>query len=84
MSSQKSATFILLNMAIVIILLLTALNIEGYLSPKQVLGLETETGDREVIFWEDFLSKNPNYIPGWIELGRLDKVKQIDPNYPLP
>ncbi|MEK7550528.1 MAG: hypothetical protein AAB535_01980 [Patescibacteria group bacterium] len=82
MLSKKPATYLLFCASVVMILLLSALNIQSYLEPKPVLGIETE--DNEKIFWEDFLSKNPNYIPGWIELGRLDKVKQIDPNYPLP
>lgn len=82
MSAQKKLTDLLIYVAVVTILLLSALNIENYLAPKEVLGVEIENKEEE--FWNEFLEKNPNYIPGWIELGRLDKVRQIDPNYPLP
>ena len=52
------------------------------MTPKKVLGVETQI-DLEEKFWQEFLDKNPNYIPGWIEIGRNDKVKEIDPNYLL-
>ncbi|HTK03725.1 MAG TPA: hypothetical protein VL401_03100 [Alphaproteobacteria bacterium] len=73
---------LLIYVTIIFILLLTAININKFLQPKkQVLGIETQNTERE--FWRDFVEKHPNYIPGWIELGDLDKIKQIDPNYPL-
>lgn len=73
--------------AILVILLLSAFNIQYYLGKRNVLGssvviasgITEDTSDR--VFWEDFVHKNPNYIPGWIELGRMDKVREIDPNY---
>ncbi len=66
---------------ILFILLLTAANINNFLKPKtKVLGIETHnTSDIE--FWEDFLKNHPRYIPGWVEIERLDKVKEIDPNW---
>ncbi len=66
---------------ILFLLVLTSANLNNYFQPKstKVLGAETESKDEA--FWGDFLTKNPNYIPGWIESGRLDKVKEIDPNY---
>lgn len=79
MTSKRPAMFLLFCTATITLLLLSALNIENYLTPKEVLGIETE--NKEEAFWNEFLEKNPDYIPGWIELGRLDKVKQIDPNY---
>jgi len=66
--------------SIVFVLLLTLVNVRNYLTPKKVLGVETQI-DPSQKFWSDFLVKNPNYIPGWTELGRMDKVKEIDPNY---
>lgn len=73
---------IIISVAIVI-LFLTAVNIATYSKPKtiEVLGAETETNTEE--FWKEFLSKNPNYIPGWIEIGQTDKALKIDPNYDL-
>lgn len=86
MSAQRPAIYLLFCIATITLLLLSALNIENYLAPKKVLGTEIEStgseiNSEEIEFWEDFLSKNPDYIPGWIELGRYEKVKQIDPNY---
>lgn len=43
------------------------------ISPNSVLGMETESADEMNIsaFWKDYLSKYPNYFPGWLELARL-------------
>jgi len=79
---------ILIYIALLLIIVLTSININGYLSPRKVypdlsrvnvLGAETQATKNS--FWQNFLSKNPDYIPGWIEMGRIDKVTQIDPNY---
>jgi len=52
---------------------------------NKVLGATTVISkielENEKFFWEEFQKINPTYIDGWIELGRLDKVKEIDPNY---
>jgi hypothetical protein len=80
---NKVARELLIYVATLFILLLASANIESYLSPKKVLGTETQINSAES-FWQDFLTKNPNYIPGWLELGRTDKVKEIDPNYQTP
>jgi hypothetical protein len=62
------------------------INIKNYLSPKalpeRVLGAETRLDATEE-FWNNFLSKNPNYVPGWIEIGRADKAYKLDPNFQL-
>ena len=79
---NQAARQLLIFTAIIFILLLTSTNIGSYLTPKKVLGVETQI-DLEEKFWQEFLDKNPNYIPGWIEIGRNDKVKEIDPNYLL-
>lgn len=68
------------------ILMLSLVNIKNFLStdtvPEKVLGAEINT-DVTVNFWNDFLTKNPEYIPGWLEIGRTDKAYSIDPNYQL-
>lgn len=74
---------LLVYVAALFVLLLASANIENYLAPKKVLGAETKINSDDT-FWQDFLTKNPNYIPGWLELGRTDKVKGIDPNYIKP
>jgi hypothetical protein len=79
---NQAARQLLIFTAIIFILLLASANIGSYLTPKKVLGVETQVNLDEK-FWQEFLDKNPNYIPGWIEIGRNDKVKEIDPNYLL-
>lgn len=75
--------FLLSCMAVITILLLTSFNLANYLAPKKVLGIETNTEEilKEKDFWNKFLSKNPEYLPGWLEIGRLDKVYEINPNF---
>lgn len=82
MSAQRPAIYLLFCVVIIALLFLSAINIENYLAPKEVLGIESEEINND-IFWTEFLEKHPNYIPGWIELGRWDKVMQIDPNFLL-
>lgn len=66
--------------------MLSLININNYLStvaaPEKVLGAEINT-DVAINFWNDFLTKYPDYIPGWLEIGRIDKAYSIDPNYQL-
>lgn len=68
-----------INLA-VLILILSFFNL---ISPKkkvvEVLGAETDNA-----FWQELVSKHPTYRDGWVELGRIDKIKEIDPNYFKP
>ncbi|HUC95317.1 MAG TPA: hypothetical protein VMR19_04965 [Candidatus Saccharimonadales bacterium] len=83
---NKAARQLFIYVALIFVLLLAAINIETYqtpVKPVKILGTETQTNNDQK-FWQDFLSKNPNYIPGLIETGRPDKVKEIDPNYITP
>jgi len=77
---NKAATQILAYVAALFVLLLTAINILNYQTPKKVLGVETEE-ENDIVFWQEYLKENPNYLPGWAEIGREDKIKEIDPNY---
>jgi hypothetical protein len=67
--------------SIVLILILSILNLLS-LKKKEIKVLGAETTDNT--FWEEFVAKHPTYRDGWVELGRMDKVKQIDPNYHQP
>ncbi len=83
---KENYTELLLYFFLLLILFLTALNIDSYLKENKVLGASTQNTQNiqqqyRHKFWNDFLSKNPDYIPGWVEIGREDQVKQIDPNY---
>lgn len=42
----------------------------------QVLGAETDNS-----YWQNLVIKHPTYRDAWIELGRMDKVEEIDPNF---
>jgi len=77
---NKVARELFICVAVLFILLLSVVNIDGFLATKKVLGIETQVSSNQT-FWENFLNKNPNYIPGWIEIGRSDRAKEIDPNY---
>lgn len=60
-----------------IVLLLSIFNLSQ--KPKrhiQVLGAEVGTS-----YWEELVKKHPTYRDAWVELGRMDKVEEIDPNY---
>lgn len=81
---RNSSIQLFIYVSILFALLLTSVNLENYLIPKKVLGASTQISNHvndSQLFWENFLSKNPNYIPGWIEIGREDKASEIDPNY---
>ena len=74
---------LLIYISLLVVLILTSINIDNYLKPKITKVLGTKTVNSEETFWQDFLINNPDYIPGWIETGRTDKVNEIDPNYLL-
>lgn len=66
---------------LLMLLYLTYLNIRNYYLPKTVLGISTSTQVSSYDFWNEYLKNNPNYVPGWLEIGRADKALEIDPNY---
>ncbi|HKB88136.1 MAG TPA: hypothetical protein VKC53_00655 [Patescibacteria group bacterium] len=80
---NKNAKELFIYISFLVILLLISINFDNYLKPKQIRVLGTETDNSEEVFWNDFLNKNPSYIPGWIETGSVDKAKLIDPNYEI-
>lgn len=81
---NKIAKEIFIYVFLLFILLLTSINISNHLTPKETKVLGSETENKEEVFWQGFLNKNPDYIPGWIEIGRTDRVQEIDPNYIKP
>lgn len=78
-----------------IIAFLITFNLFYYLKNKttKVLGVSDETS-KEIIYWNDFLSQNPEYKNGWLKLAilqyrkgdinevyhSLKKVENLDPN----
>lgn len=84
MKDKKSTVVqLLIYISILTLLVLASLNIKHFVTPVTVLGISNNKApeDRDIAFWTNFLKENPDYIPGWIELGRIDKVLEIDPNY---
>ena len=76
---QKELSNLLYITLAILVILLSMFNLQN-INKKQikVLGIETNNS-----FWEDFMQKHSTYIDGWIELGRIDKVNEIDPNHQL-
>lgn len=77
----KSIDLFFIYFAVLIIIILSIVNINTYLTPRKIKVLGASTENNDITFWQEFLTKNPSYIPGWIETGRTDKASEIDPNY---
>lgn len=79
---KKEIRFFLSIIVVMLILLLSTFNLQNKIKPAQdeaknkVLGITTDSS-----FWTSFVEKHPTYRDGWLELGRIDKVKEIDPNF---
>jgi hypothetical protein len=81
---NKIAKELFIYVFLLFILLITSININNYLKLKETKVLGSETENKEAVFWQDFLTKNPDYVPGWVEIGKTDKAHEIDPNYIKP
>jgi hypothetical protein len=77
---NKNFKFLFLLICSLVLLGLSAININNFTYTKSVLGIQQPEATSEK-FWSDFLSKNPAYVMGWLEVGRYDKAASIDPNY---
>jgi len=98
--SKKSAknpfSFLTLLFGVILLLTLTSLNLYNFLKEEEVLGIASESQEfnSEILFWENFLLANNNYLDGWFELvklkidvgdidgakGALNKIEEINPN----
>ena len=98
-NSKNHLLFFLTSLGVILILILTSANIANFSEKRQtkVLGVQDNFENekiKELIFWENFLSKNPDYRDGWIEISKvsyqlgdkaysqaaLKTAKVIDPN----
>ncbi len=75
--TKDKLTYLLSALGILVSLILISLNIKAYLSQKRVLAAETQDEEisqlkKEASFWEGFLSQNPTYLPGWLELSKIE------------
>jgi hypothetical protein len=77
---NKNIELLLFSIFIIFILTFSLINLKNILSTQEVLGIET-IENQEDSFWSEFLNNNPNYVPGWIEIGQFEKASKIDPNY---
>ncbi|MBU0572634.1 hypothetical protein KKH23_03135 [Patescibacteria group bacterium] len=92
----NEATYLLVVLGTIILLLLTTFNLDHYLEKQKVLSSAdvTPSSHDETVFWESFLNENENYIEGWFELAKLKmsdgdiagarealiKIEEINPN----
>lgn len=98
---KQNLLFLIASLGAISLLFLTSFNIHSYISPSRdkksdVLGEKTDL-ETEKEFWENFLENNSNYLPGIIELARiefglgnkseanklLNKAKSIDPDFEI-
>jgi hypothetical protein len=61
--------------AAILLLFLSGVNINSFISKNSVLGLATASGEEsykvligEKKYWQDFLEAHPYYLDGWIQL----------------
>ncbi|MEK7536768.1 MAG: hypothetical protein AAB559_03260 [Patescibacteria group bacterium] len=74
---QKELNNLLIINLVIIVLLLSIFNLQSLKKNEiKVLGTTIDNS-----FWEEMTKNHPTYRDAWIELGRMDVVKQIDPNY---
>ncbi len=75
--SDELINFLKITLSITV-LLLSFFNLKETKKVRevQVLGVDTNN-----LFWEEMTVKHPTYRDAWVELGRFDKVREIDPNY---
>lgn len=65
---------------ILILLILSFMNLKTIFSYKKVLGVETAKPSA-IDYWSKFLTDNPNYIPGLLEINNTTEANKVDPNY---
>ncbi len=74
---QKDLEILLYINLAVIVLLLSLFNLKDK-SKKEIIVLGATTSNT---YWEEMVVKHPTYRDAWVELGRMDKVEEIDPNF---
>lgn len=73
----ESLLYINIAALIIILSMFNLLNMNK--KQVKVLGIKSDNS-----YWTEFVIKHPTYRDAWVELGRMDKVKEIDPNYIKP
>jgi len=87
--------FVLSSLLLVFILTLSSLIMFTRKSERPKNDVLGEATTNQILYWEEFLKENPNYLPGWIEYSKLtkdsglleknkealEKIKGLDPNF---
>jgi hypothetical protein len=77
-SFRKEFVYLCSCCAAIVLLVLTGVNFNGYLTSNKVLGASSdqqayyETLIEETTFWQNFLITNPDYFNGWVRLIDLN------------
>lgn len=92
-SAKEAANFFYLCIFTITILFLSAFAFKLHQINLKVLGMRTENNvnevevSKQINFWKGFVSENPQYYEGWLELynltaesSYLNKAREIDPN----
>ena len=60
-------------LSIILLLILTSVNINKFLSQQQVLGTQIDTTDiqNEKLYWKKMTQDNPTYIDGYLQLAKV-------------
>jgi len=74
--AKTDLSILYISCAFLVLITLSLFNLALYLfkSNHEVLGANSEVS-QEIIFWHDFLTENPSYIDGWLELTKLEYEK---------
>lgn len=96
--AKNPFTLFSLLFGIIVLLALASLNLYTFLKEEKVLGATSEPQEfnSEILFWENFLLLNNDYLDGWFELaklkiesgdiegakGALNRIEEINPNSP--
>jgi len=83
---EKEFSYFYLSLFAISILFFSAFYLKIHLTKKVILGRQTDIS-KEVLYWQEFTQKNPQYYEGWLELYNLtgestylNRVIKIDPN----
>ncbi len=76
--SAQSISYFLSCLAVIILLSLSIVNINKFLSKQKVLGAQVTTDtsnlESEKTFWQKVIKENPTYRDGYLELALLDNT----------
>ncbi|MCH7730354.1 tetratricopeptide repeat protein [Patescibacteria group bacterium] len=90
---KNDLVFFLSCCGAILILLLALINMGTFFLPKKVYR-DLEVYQEQKSFWQEIVSKHPNYLDGWLELANInlllddleeakrafEKAREINPN----